>query len=84
MLNVKIPARIESRIAKVAERAGKTPAAIIQAALEAYLERGEWLDNAILQGLKSAAAEPRVAHKKVWENFEKRREQHIKKQRKAA
>ena len=41
MLNVKLPARIESRLSSAAERTGKTPDALTKAALEIYLQELE-------------------------------------------
>ncbi len=41
MLNVRLPAQIEDRLNKAAQQIGKTPDAITEAALEAYLEELE-------------------------------------------
>lgn len=83
-MSISISSAQEKRLNAIAAKTGKTPQAIIRAAIEAYLERGEWLEKAILQGIESATKEARVPHDQVWQNFEKRREQHLKKQRKAA
>ena len=41
MLNVKLPARMETRLAKAAKRTGKTPTALTKAAVDLYLEEFE-------------------------------------------
>jgi predicted DNA-binding protein len=41
MLSVKLPSRIETRLAKAAQRTGKTPDALTMAAVELYLEELE-------------------------------------------
>jgi len=41
MLNVNLPERIETRLAELSARTGKTPDAITQAALDLYLEELE-------------------------------------------
>jgi len=47
MLNVKLPARLETRLAELAARTGKSADAITQAALDLYLEELEdYLDVA--------------------------------------
>ncbi len=47
MLNVNLPERIETRLAELSARTGKTPDAITQAALDLYLEELEdYLDVA--------------------------------------
>ena len=41
MLNVKLPATIETRLTKAAHKTGKTPDALTKAALDLYLEELE-------------------------------------------
>lgn len=83
-MNIAISTALEKRINRVAVKIGKSPQSIVNAALDNFLERDDWLDKAIKQGIESAAKEPLVSHDQVLKNFEKRRDQHIKKQRKAA
>jgi predicted transcriptional regulator len=83
-MDIHISAAQTERINRVAIKIGKSPQAIISAALNQFLDRDEWLNKAIGQGIESATKEPRVSHEQAWQNFEKRREQHLKKQHKAA
>lgn len=49
--------------------------------LDKLIERNEFIDNAIMQGVESALNEPLVSHDRVRGNFENRRERFIKKRR---
>jgi len=58
MLNVNLPENIETRLAELSARTGKTPDAITQAALDLYLEEFEdYLDVAEIkkQGKKTVS-----------------------------
>lgn len=75
---------LEARLNKAAELTGRTPQAIISAAIGQYIEQEKWLSNEIKKGIDSAKKHQTVRDNVVWEEFEAFRKQSLEKNRKAA